>query len=187
MVSDNSLQAGQIQSLLDKQAVHELIHAYCRAMDRRDYASVRRLYHEDAIDDHGGFFKGLAMEFVDRLPAIQAPMEILHHNVTTVNLSLGSDSGEGEVYVLAYHRIAKEGGGSMDFLVGGRYLDKYEKRDGCWKFSHRVILADWGVAKDPSIVDLNSPLFQGSLLGSRGGDDPACSFFSSLRPSGPAT
>lgn len=172
----SSLQEQQLQLLLDKQAIHELIHAYCNAADRRDTEKMRSLYHADAIDDHGGFFKGLAMEFIDRLPDIQAPMEILHHNVTTVNIKLDGNYGEGEVYVLAFHKVATDAE-PLDLLIGGRYLDKYEKRDGVWKFSHRAVLADWVNVHNPSIVDLNNPLIEGSLLGKTGTDDPSYGFF----------
>jgi len=118
-----------LEALLDKQAITELIHRYCRAADRHDHALMRSLYHEDAIDDHGAFFKGPAMEFIDRLPEIQAPMLILHHNITTVNIELDGDYAEGEVYVLAYHQVATAEE-PADLLIGGRYFDKYEKREG---------------------------------------------------------
>jgi len=85
----------RLQALLDKQDIIELIHSYCNAADRHDHDKMRALYHEDAIDDHGAFFQGLAMEFIDALPAIQAPMMILHHNVTTVNIALDGDYAEG--------------------------------------------------------------------------------------------
>ncbi|MDX1693598.1 MAG: nuclear transport factor 2 family protein [Ketobacteraceae bacterium] len=173
--------SGRLQALLDKDAIRELIHAYCNAADRKDVDKMRSLYHEDAIDDHGGFFQGLAMEFIDQLPEIQAPMEILHHNVTTVNIRLedrpgGARYGEGEVYVLAFHKVST-GEGSLDLLIGGRYLDKYEKREGEWRFSHRAVLADWVNVHDPSLVDLNHPIIQGSLLGKPGPDDPSYHFF----------
>ncbi|MBA55670.1 MAG: hypothetical protein CMK89_14540 [Pseudomonadales bacterium] len=167
----------QLHTLLDKQAIHELIHAYCNAADRRDLDKMRALYHEDAIDDHGGFFQGLAMEFIDRLPEIQAPMEILHHNVTTVNIKLDGHYAEGEVYVLAFHKVQTEEA-PFDLLIGGRYLDKYEKRDGIWKFSHRGVVADWVNVHNPSIVDLSSPLIEGSKLGTADVDDPSYAFFS---------
>jgi len=48
-----------------------------------------------AHDDHGSFFKGPAMEFIDMLPEIQAPMEILHHNITSINIALDGDKAEG--------------------------------------------------------------------------------------------
>src|SRR3546814_1305980 len=49
---------------------------------------MRALYHDDAIDEHGKFAKGPASEFLNKLPEIQAPMAVLHHNVTTINLKL---------------------------------------------------------------------------------------------------
>lgn len=165
-----------LQTLLDLEAIRSLVNIYCRAADRHDHDLMRSLYHEDALDDHGSFFKGLAMEFIDKLPEIQAPMEILHHNTTTHNIELDGDKAEGEVYVLAYHRVAVENG-SIDLIIGGRYLDKYEKRDGVWKFSHRAGLADWAHVQDPSTVDLGHPLVSGALIGKPGTQDPSYSFF----------
>ncbi len=47
----------RLQALLDKQDITELIHSYCNAADRHDHDKMRALYHEDAIDDHGAFFR----------------------------------------------------------------------------------------------------------------------------------
>ncbi|GHD08220.1 hypothetical protein GCM10007052_04920 [Halioglobus japonicus] len=170
----------QLQALLDKQAITELVHAYCNASDRHDHDKLRELYHPDATDDHGAFFKGLAMEFIDQLPQIQAPMEILHHNVTTVNLALEVDYAEGEIYVLAFHKVRTEEG-TLDLMIGGRYFDKYAKRAGQWKFSERAVVADWATITSPSAVDLSHPLIDGSHLGCPGPQDPSYSFFRLLR------
>lgn len=170
----------QLQELLDKQAIYELLFAYCNAADRHDNEKMRSLYHEDALDDHGSFFKGLAMEFIDNLPAIQEPMEILHHNVTTVNLKLNGDEAEGEVYIIAFHKIRTDNG-SIDLLIGGRYFDKYRKRDGVWKFAHRAVVADWANLHDPSIVNLDNPIIEGAYIGKPGPADPSYGFFSLLK------
>ena len=164
-----------LQQLLDKQAITDLVHLYCRAADRHDHVLMRSLYHPDATDDHGAFFKGLAMDFIDRLPAIQQPMAILHHNVTTVNIAFDPANparAEGEVYILAFHQIRTENG-LMDLLIGGRYLDQYEKRDGQWKFLHRAVLADWANLHEPSIVNLDNPVIKGSHIGQPGQNDPS--------------
>jgi hypothetical protein len=166
----------EIDRLLDLEAIRNLVHIYCRAADRHDHDLMRSLYHEDALDDHGSFFKGLAMDFIDKLPEIQAPMEILHHNTTTHNIELNGDTAEGEVYVLAFHRVAT-GSGSIDLIIGGRYLDKYAKRGGIWKFSHRAGLVDWANVQDPSVVDLTHPLVTGALVGRPGPRDPSYGFF----------
>lgn len=168
----------KLQELLDKQEIMELIYAFCNAMDRHDQAKARTLYHPDARDDHGVFSQGLAQDFLDKLPQIQESMEILHHNITTINLKLDGDYAEGEVYLIAFHKVRKEGGGAYDLLVGGRYFDKYEKRDGAWKFTHRAIVTDWTNIHDPSIADLDHPVLAGSYFGKPGPDDPSYKFFS---------
>jgi hypothetical protein len=176
---DAALEA-QLRELLDKQAITELIHAYCNAADRHDHAKMRALYHEDAIDDHGHFAKGPAMAFIDKLPEIQKAMAILHHNVTTVNLKLDGDRAEGEVYILAFHQVRQEQE-LFDVLIGGRYFDKYEKRDGVWKFSHRAIVADWCYPAQPTTVRLDHPFLQGAYIGTPGPADPSYAFFSLLK------
>ena len=166
----------RLQALLDKQEITDLVYAYCNASDRHDHDKLRQLYHEDATDDHGGFFNGLAMDFIDRLPEIQAPMEILHHNVTTINLKVDGDYAEGEIYVLAFHKIRTESE-PMDLLIGGRYFDRYERRDGIWKFSAKAVVADWATVTSPSAVDLEHPLIEGSHIGKPGPADPSYGFF----------
>ncbi len=181
MTTDDTALKKALGELLDKQAITELIYAYCNAADRHDHDKMRTLYHEDAIDEHASYFKGLAMEFIDRLPQIQAPMEILHHNVTTVNLKLDGDRAEGEIYILAFHKVLNEDGSAFDLLIGGRYFDKYEKRNGVWKFSYRSVVADWANAHQPSIVDLQHPALSGAHFGKPGPADPSYKFFSLFR------
>jgi hypothetical protein len=176
---DAKLEAA-LRELLDKNAIRELIYAYANAADRHDHAKMRALYHEDAIDEHGHFAKGPAMEFIDKLPEIQKAMEILHHNVTTVNLKLDGDRAEGEVYIIAFHKV-KDGGKGFDVLIGGRYFDKYEKRNGIWKFSHRSIVADWAYPATPSAVNLEHPFLAGAYIGAPGPADPSYAFFSLLK------
>lgn len=166
----------QINQMLDKQAITDLLYAYCNAADRHDNEKMRSLYHEDAVDDHGAFFKGAAMDFIDHLPDIQKNMQILHHNLTTINIALDGDYAEGEVYVLAFHQVMTEEG-AIDVLIGGRYLDKYEKREGIWKFSYKAVLADWVKISEPSEVNLQHPFVQGSHIGTPGPKDPSYDTF----------
>ncbi len=167
-------QIAALQRVIDKQAIEDLLHDYCNAADRRNYDKMRTLYHDDAWDDHTPFFNGLAKDFIDQLPAIGAPMEILHHNITTTNIRFDPDNAnlaQGEVYILAFHQI-KTDNGLMDLLVGGRYLDKYEKRDERWGFSYRTIVTDWANIHNPSQVDLSATMLQGSKFGRKDKSDP---------------
>lgn len=176
----NSELETKLQAMLDKHEIRELVQAYCNAADRHDHAKMRSLYHEDALDDHGIFFKGLAMEFIDKLPEIQEPMEILHHNVTTVNIKLDGDYAEGEVYIIAFHRYRTDEG-SVDLLIGGRYFDNYEKRDGVWKFTQRASAADWAHFDNPSRVAMDHPMVAGAHIGCPGPNDPSYGFYRLFR------
>lgn len=166
-----------IQALVDKEAIRELVHAYCNAADRHDTEKMRSCYHEDAIDEHGAHFTGSAMDFIDALPEIQKSMRILHHNVTTHNIKLGDNGyAEGEVYILAFHQV--EGADEpFDVLIGGRYFDKYEKRNDVWRFSHRSVVADWVNVHEPSFVNLEHAFTDGALIGMPGKKDPSYDFF----------
>jgi hypothetical protein len=48
-------------------------------------------------------------------------------------------------------------------VVGGRYLDKYEKRDDTWKLLARTIVTDWAQVNDPSLVDLSHPITRDTI------------------------
>lgn len=175
-----ALDEAALAELLDKEAIRSLVQTYCNAADRHDHDKMRTLYWDDAIDDHGAMSSGPAMDFIDKLPEIQAPMEILHHNVTSMNIAVDGDYAEGEIYILAFHKVRAEDR-SFDVLVGGRFLDKYSKRDGEWRYQHHRILADWTFVNDPSHVDLKHPFLDGAYIGKPGPEDPSYEFFRLIR------
>jgi hypothetical protein len=51
----------------------------------------------------------------------------MQHNITTVNFAIDGNIAEGEIYTIATHTF-NAGDRDVDVVVGGRYLDKYEKR-----------------------------------------------------------
>ena len=164
-----------LQELLDREAIRELVHAYCRAVDRRDFAWLRTLYHPDAIDDHTPYFNGPASEFIDQLPQIMAVNRITSHQVTNLLVALDGDRAEGEVGVLAYHLMDTEQG-LVDFLVGGRYLDHYVRSGTGWQFMRRKIVLDWSERK-PSGFDPAVARSHGAVLGEAGAADPSYGYF----------
>ena len=165
----------QLQEFLDREAIRDLVWRYCRAVDRRDFSALRELYHPDALDEHGGMFQGPAQAFVDKLPEIMAAMEVVWHMTGNMLIEVRGDEAEGEIYTWSYHR-ADLGSGPQDLIVGGRYLDRYRRQDGQWKFQHRKIVMDWNQI-DPSQCDWNSLLFQGTPQGQPGSADPSHTFF----------
>ena len=129
-------------SLLDEVALRRLVMRYCRGVDRRDWALVRSCYHDDAIDEHGRMFQGGPDAFVAWLPEAMAPWEVTVHGISNSFFAVAGDSAEGEHYVRAYHRTHPPQ--RKEYIVHGRFLDRYARRDGEWKFLRRSLVFDSG-------------------------------------------
>jgi ketosteroid isomerase-like protein len=180
-----ALEAG-LRELLDKQAITELVHAYCRAVDRRDVAACRELYHPDALDDHGSYYQGSAQGYLDALPQMMAPVRVMQHHITTLNIRLDGDYAESEAYGLAVHQMQGEGEALSDLVVGTRFLDKFERRGGTWKFSHRSHALDWVATQSPSRLGTGGAQFEASPRGREDESDPSYAFFRLFRRGEPA-
>ncbi len=168
-----------LQEMLDEHALRKLVHGYCRAVDRGDTETLRGMYHPDAVDGHGAFSTGSVDDFLGRLAASRKHLRSMQHHITTVNFAIDGDRAEGEIYSIATHTFAAKHG-ETEVIVGGRYLDKYQKRDGTWRFLERTIVTDWAHVHDPSSVDLRHPMVKDSPKGSLGPDDPSFALFSLL-------
>lgn len=162
--------------MLARDELHELVTAYCRAVDRADYATLRGLYHPDAIDSHGSFSAGGVEEFIAQLRAAEPYVRVSQHNITTTNFVVEGDTARGEIYCLVFHTFAGPEHDS-DVVIGGRYLDSYARHDGRWKFAQRTIVADWAYQNDPSQVNFGHPSTRGSLRGRPGQADPSVGLF----------
>lgn len=133
------------RALLDRIALTDLVMRYCRGIDRRDYALVRSLYHDDAIDDHGTMFCGSADDFVAWLPGVMAHWEATIHSISNSLFAIDGDHAEGEHYAMAFHRSPAPN--AQELIIWGRYLDRYERRKGEWKFLRRALVFDHGTIR----------------------------------------
>lgn len=138
---DASLEA-RLERLLDKQACAELVHRLARGLDRCDYDQIERLFHPGATDDHGSF-KGTAADFVPWVREVLKTMTRTQHVIGNILIEFDGDTARGESYFIAHHTLPQPDGGESFMIAAGRYLDRFEKRDGEWKFAHRGAVYDW--------------------------------------------
>lgn len=129
-----------LQELTDREALRELVAAYCRAVDRQDLALMRRLYHPDAYHDHGDLFRGTRDAFIAWLEKSLGNM-VSHHFIGNLLLSVTGDRAEGEVYSINTHVLP--GTPAREYIAGGRYLDEYIRVGGAWLFKRRERVIDW--------------------------------------------
>lgn len=125
-----------------KEAIRDCLHRYCRGIDRADAAALRSAYWPDAIDDHV-LFNGNAYEFIDWCVPLLAQVEHSQHLLGNILIELDGDTARVETYYHAYERRRRASGLPYEMYVGGRYLDRFERRDGEWRILHRHVMWDW--------------------------------------------
>lgn len=142
-----------ISAIADKQAIADQCHRYCRALDRVDEALLRSVFHPDSTHDHGGF-KGSSALFCTYAIAVLGELDRTQHQLGNVLIDLSGDTAHVESYFTAYHRLPKgrpctgvferhDISLDEDVWIGGRYIDRFEKRDGVWRIAHRTGVHDW--------------------------------------------
>src|SRR4051812_9213321 len=128
-----------VRSLLDKQAITETLLRYCRGIDRLHVELIRSAYHPDSTDDHG-LFKGNGHDFASWAMTVLPNLEISQHKISNIQIELSGDFARVETYFLAVH-VPK--GGNVEEFVYGRYVDRFELRDGGWKIADRKVVLDF--------------------------------------------
>ncbi len=169
----------KIDELWAREQIRELAQKYCRAVDRGDFTLLESVYHPDALDEHGFNRTNSAREFLDAVPAMRAGIDALQHNITNHLIVVDGPTAEGEVYILAYHSYTGPDGPTL-MVTGGRYLDRYERRDGDWKIAHRRCVDDWSVIVPAPAAAENTFTDGGIVRGATGREDPSYGFFRAL-------
>lgn len=176
--------AALVQHLADRQAIWDCLMRYSRGVDRLDRDLLLSVYHDDAIDDHG-MFVGTREEFADWVVGMHGSTHLSHqHCLFNHFCELDGDVAHTETY---YMFAGMNRAGTPLAMSGGRYLDRFERRDGRWAIAARVCVRDWAPLdtqpdpEDPStmtaIRDALPPavlaFMQGGPLPTRDRSDPS--------------
>lgn len=185
-----------IVELQAKQLITEVIYRYARAIDRMDERLLRSVFHPGSRHSH--FYEGpssdpgissskeLPGDFVAFALGVLSAYTRTHHQLgNTLIQFVGDGTALAETYFTAYHRTRARGDPlapqnaydtEMDYLVGGRYLDRFECRDNEWKIVQRTGMTDW-VRLEPACSQGFNDI-AAKTIGKRAPDDPVCEFYS---------
>jgi hypothetical protein len=147
----------------DRAAIEELQTLFSYAADRGDYALLRALYTDDAVDDHGGY-SGPVDGYIAWVKETHEAYELLSHICGRPLIALDGDTAESEMKSHVYMRL--KGPPATSAFVVTRSFDKYRRTPQGWRFTSRVLCADWFGPSFPS------PGTAGALVGTMGRDDP---------------
>lgn len=139
-----------IEKLIAKDAIRDLAARYMRGQDRLDRELQMGTFWPDSTTDYG-IFAGSGPDFVafaqDLLTEHLANQHLIGQHLIEFDED-NADIAYGEVYFYAFHRILEDGA-PFDMTICGRYIDRYERREGEWRFAHRSEVNDWA-RKEPA-------------------------------------
>jgi len=167
----------EVQVLLDKQAIGEVVLRYCRGIDRLDREMVRDCYWPEAIDEHGSFVgdrdQYVAWVFDRMLPRY----EFTTHFVGNQLVEVDGDRARSETYGVSSHRSVHDDG--LDLTTAFRYVDDFERRGGQWRIARRTCTLEWTQAVERSSWFDASPKHR---RGTRDRNDPVYWSWGEHRP-----
>ena len=131
----------ELKALLDREKIRECILGLARGEDRRDAEMITAAYWPDSTTDYGVFAGSFDQYLAWVVPGSDA-ITCTQHVLGQTFIQLDGDAARAETQVLSYHRV-NMGVEERDTMVGGRYLDRMEKRDGAWRITQRTMLYDW--------------------------------------------
>ncbi|ADV80855.1 nuclear transport factor 2 family protein [Terriglobus saanensis] len=139
----------QIGALAAKTEICEVLTRYIRAVDRVDEQSLSATFHTGAAIAQGGYVMP-AEQFIPIVVGLLRELESTHHQLSPPLIELRGDTAFVESYFTGFHRLGPNGWSpfpdakpSEDIFIGGRYIDRFERRDGLWAITDRQSPRDW--------------------------------------------
>lgn len=155
-----------LETLLAKQDIYELCCLYMRGLDRLDKPLLLDLFWEDGWCEYG-IHNSEPASFIDFAIGALNDHASNQHMIGNLLIDIEGNEAFGELYFRAYHKVPNDNGAD-DVIIAGRYLDRYEQRDGVWKFAYRSEVVDWSRTEPTS--DSYFDLAPNGLRGSRSDD-----------------
>jgi hypothetical protein len=147
------------------EAIRRQLYNYCRAVDRLDAPLGRAVWHDDGTADYGPMFKGSGHGFIDWVIEQHRGLEGHSHQISNILSEVDGYTASSEAYVTASLR-ARNAGKLLQIDVRGRYLDRWEKRDGRWAVAARRYVHDFDDVREVAMS-------QSVGWGRRDRDDPS--------------
>jgi ketosteroid isomerase-like protein len=128
--------ADAAQELADRQAITDLIHAYCFHFDLNEPDAVAALFTDDATVDYGpesATIVGSAAIAATIAVGLEQTFAATSHHVSNIQIAFEDAAHARSVtYLYAWHRYVD---GSRDGELWGRYRHRFVRTDAGWRIS----------------------------------------------------
>lgn len=131
-----------LHQLLDRESIRECLYRYSRGIDRVDEEALRSAYWPDAPCRHGAHV-GTGAQFIEEALKNRRLAGRAIHMIGNILIDLHGESAAVESYFRSTIAGRDADGNAQETLLAGRYLDRFERRDGAWRIGARTIVYDW--------------------------------------------
>jgi hypothetical protein len=165
-----SVSPAKLQNLLDRQDILDCQNRFSRGMDRFDREIFLSAFHSDAVIAAGPFVGG-PVELYEWASQLHEQGQVAtQHNLLNHVCEIDGDTAHTETYYLFVGRNRDD----SNWIAGGRYIDRLEKRAGEWKIAMRTNAIEWsGLMPTLPIPFTDVPGINLNGAPSRSKDDPS--------------
>ena len=180
----------RLEALEDRGAIRDVIERYSRGLDRGDTDVMRAIFWPDATFPLGPP-TGPATEFIEVMFGGYVGEVLISaaHLLGNSTIEIEGARASAETYAIAHHRTwptaasndavigpgnykPEDAGKEHSLILGFRYLDLFEKREGEWRILERRLVFDWSQSGLYQGIE-EGGLYEGTpLRGVRSREDP---------------
>ncbi len=162
--------AERLEILLHRQEILDCLTRFSRGMDRFDRELFLSAFHADATIAAGDFVGGPADLYAWASAMHEQGQIATNHNLLNHTCDIAGDTAHTETYYLFVGRNRDD----TNWIAGGRYLDRVERREGAWRIALRTNAIEWsGLVPTMPIPYADVPDIHLNGTPSRSREDPS--------------
>ncbi len=160
----------RMERLLDRQDILDCLVRFSRGMDRFDQDLFLSAFHADATIAAGDFVGG-PKALYDWASAMHEQGQVAtQHDLLNHTCEIDGDTAHTETYYIFVGRNRDE----SNWIAGGRYIDRLERRDGAWRIALRTNVIEWsGILPTMPLPFADVPDVYGNGAPARNNEDPS--------------
>lgn len=124
---------------LQRQEILDCLTRFSRGMDRFDRALFLSAFHPDAVIAAGPFVGGPEALYEWAAALHEQGQSATQHNLLNHTCDIDGEVAHSELYYLFVGRNRDE----TNWMAGGRYVDRLERRADEWKIAVRTNAIEW--------------------------------------------
>jgi SnoaL-like domain len=160
----------RMEGLLDRQDILDCLTRFSRGLDRFDRDIFLSAFHTDAVIAAGSFVGGPVTLYDWASDMHEQGQNATQHALLNHICEIDGDTAHTETYYLFAARNRDE----SNWVAGGRYIDRLERRDGDWRIAMRTNSIEWsGILPTMPLPFADVPDIHGNGAPSRDGSDPS--------------